>query len=57
MDLEKISWRVVELINNTPMSYIVPIKDFRTFVVELWNYWSRTHNVEQSSIKNVVKKS
>ncbi|WP_289811589.1 SIR2 family protein [Thomasclavelia cocleata] len=57
VDLEKISWRVVELINNTPMSYIVPIKDFRTFVVELWNYWSRTHNVEQSSIKNVVKKA
>lgn len=57
VDLEKISWRVVELINNTPMSYIVPIKDFRTFVVDLWNNWSRTHNAEQSTIKNVVKKA
>lgn len=57
VDLEKISWRVVELINNTPMSYIVPIKDFRTFVVNLWNNWSRTHNAEQSTIKNVVKKA
>lgn len=57
VDLEKISWRVVELINNTPMSYIVPIKDFRTFVVDLWNYWSRTHSAEQSSIKNVVNKA
>lgn len=57
VDLEKISWRVVELINNTPMSYIVPIKDFRTFVVDLWNYWSLTHNAEQSSIKSVVDKA
>ena len=57
VDLERISWRVVELINNTPMSYIVPIKDFRTFVVDLWNYWSRTHSTEQSSIKKVVNKA
>lgn len=57
-DLEKISWRVVELVNNTPMSYIVPIKDFRTFVIDLWNCWSQTHNEEKrSSIENVLNKA
>lgn len=56
-DLNKISWRVVELVNNTPKSFIVIIKDFRTFVVDLWEYWSLTSESGESSIQNIVDKA